>query len=254
MHRHDTYAIGMTLAGVQNFSYRRGQRNSLPGNIMVLHPDEAHDGQAGTAQGFAYRMVYIEPAMIQNALGGRALPFVEGGVSTDPRLVAATAALLQRVGDAVDPFEQDGAVAGLAQALAAVSNMAPPRRRGDFAAARRARDFLHANSARQVALAELEAAAGRDRWSLSHDFRMFYGTSPYRYLTMRRLDAVRGRLLAGVPLAEAALAAGFADQSHMTRHFLKAYGQTPGRWLRFVRHATAAGVPTIVQYGRGMPA
>ena len=39
MHRHDTYAIGRTLAGVQRFSYRRGQRNSLPGNTMILHPD-----------------------------------------------------------------------------------------------------------------------------------------------------------------------------------------------------------------------
>ena len=226
MHRHDTYAIGITLAGVQNFSYRRSRRNSLPGNVMVLHPDEAHDGQAGGEQGFGYRMAYIEPAMLQDALGGRALPFLEGGVSTDPRLAAATA-----------PFLQGVAVAALAHALAAVAGMAVPRRKGDFPAAQRARDFLHANSARHVALAELEAAAGRDRWSLSHDFRLFYGTSPYRYVTMRRLDAVRGMLLGGTPLAHAAVVAGFADQSHMTRHFLKAYGQTPGRWLRFVRHA-----------------
>jgi len=44
MHRHDTYAIGRTLAGVQSFSYRRSRRNSLAGNTLVLHPDEAHDG------------------------------------------------------------------------------------------------------------------------------------------------------------------------------------------------------------------
>src|SRR3546814_17806411 len=55
MHRHDTYAIGRTLAGVQSFHYRRSRRDSLPGNTIVLHPDEAHDGQAGTAQGFRYR-------------------------------------------------------------------------------------------------------------------------------------------------------------------------------------------------------
>ena len=77
-----------------------------------------------------------------------------------------------------------------------------------------------------------EAATGRDRWSLSHDFRMFYGTSPYRYLTMRRLDAVRRLLLSGLSLAAAAQDAGFADQSHMTRHFLKTFGLTPGRWLQ----------------------
>lgn len=232
MHRHDTYAIGRTLAGVQSFSYRRSQRNSLPGNTLVLHPDEAHDGQAGTDEGFQYRMIYVEPALFQDVLGGRALPFLEGGVTTDPRLAAATATLLQHVGYTLEPLEQSEALAELAHALAAVAGAPARRSKGDFLAAQRARDYLHVNCARVVTLDELEAATGRDRWSLSHDFRTFYGTSPYRYLTMRRLDAVRRMLLAGTSLAHAAAAAGFADQSHMTRHFLKTFGLTPGRWLQ----------------------
>jgi AraC-like DNA-binding protein len=232
MHRHDTYAIGRTLAGVQSFSYRRSQRNSLPGNTMVLHPDEVHDGQAGTDEGFQYRMIYVEPAFFQDVLGGRALPFLEGGVTSDPRLAAATATLLQHVGHTLEPLEQSDALAELAHALAAVAGMPARRLKGDFLAARRARDYLRANCARVVTLDELEVATGRDRWSLSHDFRMFYGTSPYRYLTMRRLDAARRLLLSGLSLAHAAAATGFADQSHMTRHFAKTFGLTPGRWLQ----------------------
>ncbi|WP_246423470.1 helix-turn-helix domain-containing protein [Roseospira goensis] len=42
--------------------------------------------------------------------------------------------------------------------------------------------------------------------------------------------AIARRILAGESLADAALAAGFSDQSHMTRHFLRAFGMTPGRW------------------------
>lgn len=237
MHRHDTYAIGRTLAGVQRFNYRRGQRNSLPGNTMVLHPDEAHDGQAGTEEGFRYRMIYVEPALFQHVLGGRALPFLEGGVTTDPRLAAATEALLQHVGYALEPLEQSDALANLIHALAAVAAPPAQRPKGDFLAARRARDYLHANYARAVALVELEAATGRDRWSLSHDFRTFFGTSPYRYLTMRRLDGVRRMLLAGTSLSDAAATAGFADQSHMTRHFSKTFGLAPGRWLQVAANA-----------------
>lgn len=232
MHRHDTYAIGRTLAGVQSFNYRRNQQNSLPGNTMVLHPDEAHDGQAGTDEGFRYRMIYVEPALIQDVLGGRVLPFVEGGVTTDCRLAAATETLLQNVAYTLEPLEQSDALTELAHALAAVAGTASRRSTGDFLAARRTRDYLRANSARVVTLEELEAIIGRDRWSLSHDFRSFYGTSPYRYLTMRRLDAARSLLLAGTSIADAAAATGFADQSHMTRHFLKAFGLTPGRWLQ----------------------
>lgn len=232
MHRHDTYAIGRTLAGVQSFQYRRSRRDSLPGNTLILHPDEAHDGQAGTDEGFRYRIVYIEPSLFQEVLGGRALPFVEGGVTTDPRLAAATGTLLQSVGQPLDPLEQAGAIAELAHALAAVAGLPDARGTADYAAARRARDYLREHCTRPLKLEEVEAATGRDRWSLSHDFRTFYGTSPYRYLTMRRLDVARRLLIAGEPLSSAAIGAGFADQAHMTRQFAQAFGITPGRWRR----------------------
>ncbi len=106
MHRHDTYAIGRTLAGVQSFSYRRGVCNSLPGGTIVLHPDEPHDGQAGTEAGFQYRMIYVEPAHVQRALGGQPLPFIPGGRSDDPRLFAATETLLRAMDSPIDPLEE----------------------------------------------------------------------------------------------------------------------------------------------------
>lgn len=236
-HRHDTYAIGRTISGVQSFHYRRQRRDSLPGGTMVLHPDEVHDGQAGTDEAFHYRMIYVAPSLIQAVLGGRALPFVESGLSDDPRLAAATSALLQQVDHTLEPLEQNDALVELAHALALVAGTPARRAKGDFLAARRAQEYLHAHHAQAVTLAELEAVTGRDRWSLSRDFRLYYGTSPYRYMTLRRIDAVRRMLLAGVALADAAAAAGFADQSHMTRHFLKAYGHTPGHWLQCARRA-----------------
>jgi len=40
---------------------------SLPGQVVVLHPDETHDGRAGTRDGFGYRIVYVAPARIEEA-------------------------------------------------------------------------------------------------------------------------------------------------------------------------------------------
>jgi AraC-like DNA-binding protein len=232
LHRHDTYAIGCTMAGVQAFNYRGGARKSLPGHTMVLHPDEAHDGQAGTDEGFRYRMVYVDPALIQGVLGGKALPFIEGGMTQDPRLLNATKALLQQRPAPSEPLEELDAVIELALALEAASGAPRARTSADFGSAQLAHEYLQASWQRAVSLDELAAAAGRDRWSLSRDFRSFYGTSPYRFLTLRRLDAARRLMLAGSSLADAAAAAGFADQSHMTRHFTQAYGISPARWLR----------------------
>ena len=73
--------------------------------------------------------------------------------------------------------------------------------------------------------------SGVDRWTLARQFRAAFGTSPVRFRTMRRLDLVRRLLSGGAGPAEASIAAGFADQSHMSRHFKRAYGVTPSQWM-----------------------
>jgi len=234
MHRHDTYAIGRTLAGVQSFHYRRGMRHSLPGGTIVLHPDEAHDGQAGTDAGFHYRMIYVEPALIQQILGGRALPFIRDGISADPRLYAASGALLPATGQDIDPLQEDDALYELAHALSAAAGRRTGRRAPDYAAAERARHYIHASLDQPILLDDLARAAGTDRWSLSRDFRALFGTSPYRYVMLRRLDLARRLIAAGTPLAQAAADAGFTDQSHLTRRHVQAYGMAPDRWRRML--------------------
>src|SRR5579864_7969317 len=67
-HRHDTYAVGTTDAGVQTFWYRGTVHRSLPGDVLVLHPDEVHDGYAGTSHGFGYRIMYVEPQLVAEAV------------------------------------------------------------------------------------------------------------------------------------------------------------------------------------------
>ncbi|WP_095149137.1 AraC family transcriptional regulator [Pseudomonas sp. Irchel s3a18] len=235
LHRHDTYAIGRTLSGVQSFQYRGGWRHNLPGATMVLHPDEVHDGEAGTEDGFKYRMLYVEPALIQQMLGGQPLPFIKTGISNDPRLFAATGVLLQSLDRTLDPLEQQDALFDLAQAMSAVSGVPARRQHFDYVAAERAREFMHSALDQAVTLDQLAEHSGRDRWGLSRDFRLLFGTSPYRYLTMRRLDLVRSLLISGESLTQAALIAGFSDQSHMTRQFGKAYGLSPARWMKMHR-------------------
>lgn len=234
-HRHDTYAIGRTLAGVQRFSYRGAVRNSVPGGTLVLHPDEVHDGMAGTEEGFRYRMVYVDPVLIQQALGGKPLPFIPGGLSGDHRLQVATDAFMQTMDRALESLEEDDAIFDLAHALEAVAGKRRGRRLFDYPAAERARQYIHSNPTADISLEDLERISGRDRWSLSRDFRALFGTSPYRYVTMRRLTRCRELMLSGFDLTDAALAAGFFDQSHMTRHFVRCFGLSPARWLSMLK-------------------
>jgi AraC-like DNA-binding protein len=234
-HRHDTYSIGRTLSGVQSFHYKGTLRHGLPGNTLLLHPDELHDGMAGTEAGFHYRMAYIDPALIQQVLKGEPLPFIAGGLSSDPRLYRASEAFVQAMDHALDPLEEQDALFDLAMALRAVAGKPRGRKLLDYPAAERAREFIMAHLHQSVTLEMLEHASGREKWSLSRDFRVLFGTSPYRFVTLRRLDVLRTLVLDRFSLVDAALAAGFHDQSHMTRHFTRTYGVSPSRWLERVR-------------------
>jgi AraC-like DNA-binding protein len=234
-HRHDTYAVSVTDCGVQVFDYRGAKRVSRPGQVAVLYPDERHDGRAGTADGFGYRIVYVEPSHLAaavRALDDRSapLPFVRDAVVTN-------AVLSQTLRDAfrvpLESLAVDRLVAGLAEGLVAAAHggrLPPLTRTVDACAIERAREFLDAERTRVVRSTELEAISGLTRYELARQFRVSLGTSPYRYLLMRRLDFARARIDAARPLADVAFEAGFADQAHFARVFKSAFGLTPGRY------------------------
>ena len=232
-HSHDRYALGITLAGVQTFSYRGAPAVSLPGHAMVLHPGESHDGCAGTAEGFRYRMLYLEPSRISEASRGRTghLPFVALPVLAHARLVEVLSEALGDLARPLEALETADVIAAVTDCLLSLDRS--PARRGaapDAKAVERARLYLDAHCTETVEATVLERETGLDRFTLTRQFRSQLGTSPHRYLVMRRLDKARKIIRAGDSLAEAAALAGFADQSHFTRHFRKTFGLSPGRW------------------------
>lgn len=235
-HRHDTYAIGITLEGVQSFDYRGSTRHSLPRQVVVLHPDELHDGRAGDGTWFRYKAAYIAPAILQDIIGGRPLPFVAGGISNDARLKQAVAALLDDYDAPLDEAELQDELFDLATALESVGGAMRTISAVNCSAVMRARAYIDAHIEQSFTLAELERETRHQRWQLSRDFRKLLGTSPHRYLIARRLDEARRLMAKGQSSAAAAHACGFADQSHFGRRFRKAFGLTPQAWAKANAH------------------
>jgi AraC-like DNA-binding protein len=230
-HRHDTYAIGVTTAGVQTFHYRGTRRVCLPGQVHVLHPDETHDGAAGTDEGFGYRILYLAPALIRDALDGLELPFVADPVHELTPETRPIAALLADIDEPVGELAHVEIATAVADVLMSLSGRAGRRRLTiDVAAVDRVRDYLTAHACEQSPASTLEDVAGVDRFTIARHFRRAFGTSPDRYRTLRRLAVARAAIESGQSLARAAASAGFADQSHMTRQFKRSYGLTPARW------------------------
>jgi len=251
-HRHDTYAIGLTDQGVQSYDYRGAKRTSTPGKVMVLHPDELHNGRAGSDEGFGYRMLYVDPACISDAVRvivGRPcpLPFVRESVSENKVLAHAIQLVSMCSEKAKETLARDEIILHLANGLIAGDpdcNKLNRKYTINYQAVDRAREYLYHANNRIVHSTELEKVTGLTRYDLSRQFRKVLGTSPYRYSVNRRLDAARQLIQQNKPIVEVAFETGFSDQAHFSRLFKSACGITPGRYAHFLRPATKNAMPT----------
>lgn len=96
-------------------------------------------------------------------------------------------------------------------------------------------DFAR-NFGDQLTLRDIESASGYSVYQIIRAFRRRVGTTPHAYLMRMRVEYAANRLAQGDSIAGVAAEAGFADQSHMTRHFKRVFGTTPKQYIR----ATAA--------------
>ncbi|WP_237479917.1 AraC family transcriptional regulator [Lichenibacterium dinghuense] len=236
-HAHDDFGFGLIDRGAHRSWSGRGPVEAAAGDVITVNPGEMHDGRPiGGARG--WRMVYLAPATVADWLGAD-LP---GGTEfarpalRDPEQAALFASAFARLAaPAPDRLAAETALLLCLARLFARHGSRPPRRRVVAPAVALARERIDQAPHLPVTLAELAALAGVGRFQLLRGFARDVGATPHAYLLQARVRAARRRIAAGLPLAEAALAVGFADQSHMTRAFLRQFGVTPGRWRTAAR-------------------
>ncbi|TPN33650.1 helix-turn-helix transcriptional regulator [Mesorhizobium sp. B2-3-3] len=97
---------------------------------------------------------------------------------------------------------------------------------------KRATEFLVAHVGEPFSIVELATACELSRSYFIKAFKESFGRTPHRWLTEYRIARVKDLLGFDMPIAEIAIACGFADQSHMTRVFTDIVGVSPGRFRR----------------------
>jgi AraC-like DNA-binding protein len=247
-HSHDTYSLGVTDTGAQSFICRRSAHTSAAGMVMAFNPDDPHDGRATGQLGFTYRMIHIGPEVVSGVLDDAAgqpvgPPLFAEPVVSDPVLAAKVRGLhgallggatsLRRdemLADTIRTAVRQAATRPGAPALTAASTTAADARR----VARRARDLIASRYLEDMTTDDLAAVTGRSRFTVHRAFTHLYGMAPSDYQRQLRLRAARSLIAEGRPISEAAVEAGFADQSHLSRWFTRCYGVTPGRYQRAI--------------------
>jgi AraC-like DNA-binding protein len=240
-HWHDSYLVGVTEQGVQQFNCRRVKHQSTPGKVFLLEPGDIHDGEAPTEDGFTYRMLYLDPQWLQrelsvvfeNAPDNSQLSFANT-LATDPRLAHATSLAFQTLHHGELKIVRQTALDSLLERL--TSHLHWRTRYGEDPrlplVAQKAREYLHANARFDIGLDQVAAAAGVDRFRLTRAFKAAYGLAPHAYLVQLRLSKARRMLSSGAQTATVAMELGFADQSHLGRWFVRAYGLTPAMYRK----------------------
>jgi len=230
-HTHDQYGIGVIRHGAQVSHSGRGQVEAGPGHVITVNPGEVHDG-APIGGERAWQMLYLDPAVVAGAAD--ALPAARGFEFEHPAMDAPALAadLLALYALAVTGGDALARDVLLARVLARAGGLArnAPADDGAPAAIRHALGLIDDAPAAALSLADLAQACGLSRFQVLRGFSRATGMTPHAYQVQRRLLLARRLLRQGMALADAAPRAGFADQSHMTRLFTRAYGVSPGRY------------------------
>jgi AraC-like DNA-binding protein len=235
MHAHDDeWLVGVTHHGTQDFFCRGRRQQSTSGRIILIEPSERHDGRPGDPNGYSYSMLYIPRGWLRDEFGDDESIGFRETLAEDYALVNSVSTLCKAVisnaASLTVEHLRDRLVDRLRHYLSA-----EPRQHEKLneSAASRALDFLRAHYAEDISSAELVKASGAaSRFQLSRSFKSKYGTSPHASLIQVRIAKARAMLRQNATPAQAAASCGFADQSHMTRWFQRAYGIPPGAYAR----------------------
>ena len=231
-HFHENYTIGLLVRGGQIVRTGKQAENAFAGSVQFHAPFQVHSNKLVSAGGISFLHFEITESRLQGILENQLL-----AASSRPnhipdfRLFQSFRKAFYSLTVKDDLLVQDELLtSALARLFPAKRPACLPELTPRLVA--RVTDYLNANYAESFTLDSLAELTGTSRVHLSRTFKRHVGLAPHEYLVQLRIARVKAEIAKGVPLAEAAAASGFADQSPLTRHFKRITHITPGVYAK----------------------
>jgi AraC-like DNA-binding protein len=231
MHTHDSWTLLIVDDGMVKYDLDRHEHGAMDKLVTLLPPHVPHNGMSVTPDGFRKRVLYLDSTLLSDDLIGLAV----GSPVLDDQALRHHIHLLHT--SLMLPGEELEAECRLAVVSERLQDhmhkqvhLNSPMH--DPGIARRLRDLLDERYVDGITLQEASSVLHAHPAHLVRAFSAEFGMGPHKYLTGRRVDLARRLLLDGLPPRTVATAAGFFDQSHLTRHFKRILGTTPGHYAR----------------------
>ena len=237
-HSHETFVIGVFDAGSSIVRCEHEVATLSPADVLLINPGTIHSAGSATSEGRAYRGIYPSMELVADALPEipESQRRFDRMAIADPTVVSAVRADMDALFSDDEPESHEEAVIRMIGRLWHAAGAEPrgvvaqePARELD-----RVRELIADSADEPVSLRELAAEAGLSKYHLIRAFRRRFGVTPYAYFLERRVERARQLFDRGGSPAAVAAACGFADQSHLTRHFKRIVGVTPGEYAATV--------------------
>jgi AraC-like DNA-binding protein len=236
-HMHEEYSLSVTLRGGLGFDFRGSRHLAPSGVISCVAPGEVHNAFAAHGNRWEFVNLAVPTAVVRGVLSSlewpETLPDLPRRVVADPEMVCGFTALHRLLESGGDLLERQSTctlvLAEFFRKYSTAAGASGPAR-AEHRAVQRARELLHDRFAEAIPLAHLATHAGLSAYHFLRTFHRVVGMTPHVYLNQVRLLEAKRKLSQGASVAEAALACGFYDQSHMTRQFKRLALMTPGRY------------------------
>lgn len=229
-HCHDTWTVLIVDSGAIRYDLDTHRCGAAGDTVAILPPGAVHDGRPadGAVHGFTKRNLYLEADTIPMSLIGAAVDHTN---LRDGELRSAIVGLHDAIVAGEGGLDGEVRLAMIVERITdhllahAVPTPAP-----ESGAADQLRAFLDQHTVGSVTLIDAAAQIDRSVPHLVRSFTQAFGVSPHAYVVGRRVEAARRLLLQGEPPAAVAVAVGFHDQAHLTRHFKRHTSVPPARY------------------------
>lgn len=240
-HFHDYYVIGYVEAGLRRLFCKNREYIVKPGDILLFNPHDNHGCTQSGGESLDYREINIPAdAMLRlsgEITGEQKLRRFSQNVIADQDAALCLRSLHQMMMTGGERFAKE-------EALFLLLSLLMERYGQPFAChmpecsdgLEKACAFMEAHCAEHISLEQLCRCSALSRSTLLRAFTREKGVTPYRYLQSIRISRARSLLESGASPIEAALQAGFSDQSHLTNCFHTYIGLSPAAYRRIFQN------------------
>ena len=237
-HWHDEYQLCLITDGGGELRYRGVRYDTPAASLFIVHPGEVHSNE--TTTGCSFRSIYLEAPVMKSLqteffTRSEGLPFFGDTVIVDRESVMNYIALHRASEDDAPALEREFLLHRFLFKLTSrysTSTPSPIREYREPDTVMRIREYIVDNHDRNISLSELEQLTGSSTFHLNRIFSKTVGVPPHEFQTQVRIATAKKLIRSGTSLADAAHTVGFADQSHLHRHFLRLMKVTPGEYCK----------------------